>query len=203
MRTKVFVFALMMAFGFSSFAQNDSKLHFGLKVSPTLAWFKSDTKDVTSDGSKLGFAYGLMTDFAFTPNYVFATGVDVTYRGGKIKSADTSGNSVSINYTLQYIEIPLTLKLKTNEIGYITYFGKFGFAPGINIKAQIDGENGKSGIEPINIAFIVGLGAEYSLGGKTSLMGGITFNNGFVDVVKSSDLKLTTNFISLDIGLFF
>lgn len=210
MRTKVFILSGLALFSVSAFAQEGSKLNFGLKVAPTMAWFKPDVSGVASDGAKIGFAYGLMTDFSFTQNYAFGTGVDVTYRGGKLKS-DVDSFDFKQNYTLQFIEVPLTLKLKTNEIGYMTYYGKFGFAPGINIKAsrktEVNGETTdesiKSQIQPVNLALIVGLGAQYSLGGRTSIMFGLTFNNGFLDLIKEKDVKVTSSFLALDLGIFF
>jgi hypothetical protein len=41
---------------------------------------------------------------------------------------------------LKYLEIPLTLKLRTNEIGYITYWAQVGVGLGFNIKAKGDDE---------------------------------------------------------------
>jgi hypothetical protein len=41
-------------------------------------------------------------------------------------------------YKLKYAEIPLTLKLRTNEIGYITYWAQVGVGLGVNIKSKSD-----------------------------------------------------------------
>ena len=217
MRTKLFALALLTCFTTFSFAQegSDTKFRFGLKVAPTLAWLKPETKSVEADGAKLGFSYGLVADYNFSQNYAFGTGIEVSYRGGKLIAKDDV-NGVSANakssLTLQYIELPLTMKLKTNEIGYITYFGRFGFAPGINIKAKGDFESDdgseddvsiKSDIAVFNLSFLVGLGAQYSLGGKTAVMTGITFNNGFLDIDKTDGTKVTSSFIALDLGIMF
>lgn len=206
MRTKISLIAIA-AFLFSTvtYAQdNDSKFNFGLKLSPTIAWFKAEGTGVEKDGAKIGFAYGLVADINFAKNYCFETGIDVTYRGGKIKSIyeDTLGTYESKStITLQYIELPITLKLKTNEIGYMTYFGRVGFAPGVNIRASND--ISKKDVNPINLALLVGLGAQYSLGGKTAILIGLTYNNGFLDIAKESGVKLASNFIALDLGIMF
>ena len=215
MRTKLFAFALVTCFSTFSFAQegSDTKFRFGLKVAPTLAWLKPETKNVEADGAKIGFAYGLIADYNFSQNYAFGTGVEVSYRGGKLKSAGTADSlKYKSSLTLQYIELPLTMKLKTNEIGYITYFGRFGFAPGINIKAKADFERSagnendvsiKSSTSVFNLSFLVGLGAQYSLGGKTAVLTGITFNNGFLDIDDQEGTKVTSSFIALDLGIMF
>lgn len=196
MRAKVSLIALAFVAVAQTLNAQDSKFDFGLKVSPTLAWMKG-SGELSNNGSRIGFAYGLMADINFTNNYALGTGIDVTYRGGKLKQGDT----LKIKSVLQYIEIPVTLKLKTNEIGYITYFGKVGFAPGFNIKAA--GDFSKSEIFPLNLALVVGAGAQYSLGGKTALLAGLTFNNGFMDVIKAKSQKATSNFLSLDLGVMF
>lgn len=213
MRTKVFLIALAFVNSLTILQAQDSetKFAFGLKVAPTLAWLKSETKSIDSDGSRLGFAYGLMADYHFSKNYALASGVEVSYRGGKYK-AEEGGITAKSSITLQYIEVPVTMKLKTNEIGYITYFGKFGFAPGINIKAKADYDiNGvkdedvgiKSDINSFNLSFLAGIGAQYSLGGKTAVLAGITFNNGFLDVDKTDGFKATSSFLALDLGIMF
>ncbi len=192
---------------------------FGLKVAPALAWLKPDTKGIEGNGSKLGFSYGIMTDFNFTDNYAFATGLDITYRGGSLKFVTNDTTSSISDLTLQYVEIPLTMKMKTNEIGYMTYFAQFGFAPGVLIKARSDNET-KIGntttvakdndiikdISPVNISLLISVGTEYSLGGSTSILAGVTFNNGFIDVLKDKDGfqgKAIANYIALNVGVLF
>ena len=229
-----FVLILMVV---NAFAQSDSKLHFGLKAAPSLAWMRSDSKDFESDGSRFGFIYGLVTEFNFADHYAFATGIDITYRGGKSKSiitnvvrntantADsiTSTSTFSTTYSIQYIELPLTLKLKTNEIGYLTYYLQAGVAPGINIRARLkyssttqttiggttltssdedSGINIKENINNLNFSMIIGGGIEYTISGSTVLLAGIQFNNGFLDVF-DSDIKVNSNYLALTIAVLF
>ena len=104
------------------------------------------TKTTSSDGSKLGLAYGLVTEFRFADNYAFATGLEIAYRNAKIKgeTSTTIGDTLTTktvskaSMKLQYIELPFTLKLKTNEIGQFRYFLQIGIAPGFKIRARGD-----------------------------------------------------------------
>ncbi len=226
---KIFVIiTVLLATAFSSNAQSEQKFHFGLKASPSLAWVSTDSKGATSEGTKLGFGYGLITEFNFSDHYAFATGIDVNYRGGKMKfsSESTSGgvtttSILTSSLTIQYIELPITLKLKTNEIGYLTYFLQAGISPGLNIRAKADNStavqiNGspiqtlsednvdiKDQINNFNLSMILGGGVEYTLSGSTVLLVGITFNNGFLDVFDSSELKANSNFLGLTVGVLF
>lgn len=207
----------------------DQQFHFGFKFAPTLAWIKPDTKGLDRDGSKLGFSYGVVTEFRIQDNYAFATGLQVTYRGGDLtyrRDNNPLQPVYSYGINLQYIEIPLTLKMKTNEFNKIRYFGQFGFEPGFNIRARAkanmpgfdDEENFKDFIKPLNLSMIIGAGAEYTISGSTVLVGSLEFNNGFVDIldtqrvydplatppgVVDTEWKGSTNFFALNIGLLF
>jgi hypothetical protein len=210
---------------------DDQGLHFGLKASPSLAWFKTDTQGLESDGSKTGFIYGVIAEFKFAQRYAFATGIDVDYRGGKFKTVDhlktisleDSVVSQSASYNLQYIELPLTLKLKTNEIGSITYFMQIGVAPGIAIRARenydatsqttnagtvstttasVDKVDILDDINNLNVSMILGAGIEYTLSGATVLLAGIQFSNGFTDVF-DGDAKVNSNYLALNLGILF
>ena len=226
---KIILLGMIMTSSFALLAQDESTVHFGLKAAPSFAWLKTDSKDYTANGSKFGFSYGLMTEFNFTKRYAFATGIDVAYRGGKLKSifnipningGDSAVFTSEQAMILQYVEIPLTLKLKTNEIGYLTYFLQVGVSPGVNIRAKADSKttlqaNGvttsasedgidiKDDINSFNLSMIIGGGVEYTLSGSTTLLVGVQFNNGFMDVADGDDLKANSNYLALTVGILF
>ena len=215
MKRVIILLCLIFSASSFTFAQ---KFHFGLKAAPGLAWLKSDTKGVDGNGSKVGFSYGIVTEFAFNAaeNYAFATGLEVAYRGGKISSStiDTATLkeiSVKEKINLQYIEIPFTLKMKTNEIGAVKYFGQVGVAPAINIKSQIKTTIGsttveddfKDGTNSFNMSFVIALGMEYNLVGTTSGFVSVGFNNGLLDITKAKGEKVISNLLSLNVGVLF
>lgn len=204
---------------------DEQKFHFGLKASPVFSWARLDAPGAESDGIRIGFTYGLMTEFAFTKNYAFATGVDVSYRGGKYtyKFAGLNGLSNQIEVIdvtriqkFQMIELPLTLKLKTNEIGYIKYYGMFGGVPGFivkaneniessnqNVLADRDKRSNQSDFAFFNMSLHVGLGIEYNLGGSTAFTTGIHYTNGLIDIWKEKDAQMRMDAITLNIGVLF
>ena len=200
-------------------AQSDDlqQVRLGIKVAPSLVWMKANTRNIDGNGSKLGFSYGLMFDYNFTKNYALGTGLEIAYRGGKLK--DKTGvlppfTNRAATYNLQYIQLPVTIKLKTNEIGYLTYFGALGLETGFNISAKgtdlesypsSDKENIRSQITPLNLALLIQLGAEYSLGGHASIMVSAYFSNGFVDIIRTvtPNFDARSNGIGLNVGVFF
>src|SRR6476469_1234411 len=91
----------------------------GLTAHPNFGWIKSDIQGITSDGVRAGFSYGLLADFSFADNYTFSSGLMLSTINGQIeqRAAGTNPETSQTIYKLQYIEIPATLKLLTNDIG--------------------------------------------------------------------------------------
>jgi len=195
---------------------------FGINFDPVMSWFSPDSKPIDKDGAKLGFNGGLIIETNFQKNYIFATGINLTYLGGnllydssvvmKIKDGSpvTLQPGTTVEYTLQYISIPLSLKMKTNQIGYINYYGQLGLTPQVNIKARAKSEGGlldkDNVIEEIgifNLSYFIGGGIEYSLGGTTALNIGVFFNNGFIDLLENKDYKAAMNYFNLRVGVMF
>ena len=216
MKLKTIGLILIFCFCMQVMHAQKSDFRFGLKAMPTLVWLKSDTKGVSNDGTKLTFSWGFLAEYYFADNYAIASGVELVSRGGKTRVLDT----LKYNYRLKYIDLPINIKMRTNEIGYIRYFGQFGFTPGVNIgaKANIESksfskkdEDVKSEIAPINVALNIGLGIEYSLGGNTALVISANFNNGFLDISKKHkdangnnvDNKIISNYVALNVGVLF
>lgn len=188
-----------------------NKLRFGVFVAPTMSWMRpSAAKDgdqtQKSGGSKIGFMYGLMGDYNFTSNYAIALGLQVNSTGGKIETENPKAdylwaNKTSVDYTLQYLEVPLALKLKTDRMGKICFFGQAGLTIGFNISKKFTyeivqernamadttystGEKEKitgkiTSIAPIVFQMNVGGGMQYSIGPKLDAYVGLFFNNGF------------------------
>jgi len=195
---------------------DDQKFHFGLKATPTLCWLRVDAEGVKNDGIRIGFTYGLTTEFRIAKNYAFATGVDVSYRGGKYRVDLGSLGELKVTQRLQYLDVPIALKLKTNEIGYIKYYGSFGFLPGVLIKANQDVDSPNTSLIPnsskrsnqsdfsaFNMGLVVGGGLEYNVGGSTSFTAGLVYNNGFIDIWDMKDAQMNTDYITLNLGILF
>jgi hypothetical protein len=184
---------------------NAQEFRFGLTASPEFCWFGIHGDDIQSDGPRLGFQYGLLFEptIGSVERYAFSTGIIVNVAGGNISDVDTSLNLEFIsNIKAQYIEVPITIKLRTNEVNYMTYYGLFGMTPGINIQARdhiedgdgnviaedldIRDQTGTENYKLFNVSLTLGAGVEYAMTENTSLTGGIFFQNGFTNVFETS-----------------
>ena len=186
---------------FVSFNLAGQNFRFGINLDPVISWFSPDSKPIDKDGAKLGFNGGLIIETNFQKNYIFATGINLAYLGGnllydsaviiKVKDATAAAlqPGTTVEYNLQYISIPLSLKMKTNQIGYISYYGQLGLTPQVNIKARaksqgglLDKDNVIEEIGIFNLSYFIGGGIEYSLGGTTALNVGIFFNLSLIHI---------------------
>ena len=193
----------------------------GLTAHPTLGWVKPETGK--SNGLNLGFSYGLMADFNFAENYSFTTGLTITTINGKSTELNplpyyqagtmADPTAFDLKYMLQYVEIPLTLKLKTEKIGDVRWYGQFGLSNDFNIGARQDVQlAGKSIARDIRIkkdinfyraGLIIGGGLEYDVAKNTSVTTGLTFNNGFTDISDDKTRNVRNHYVGINFGVFF
>ena len=122
---------------------------------------------------------------------------------------------INRTYRINYFNIPFILKLKTNEIGYFTYYGEFGASIGIKTKALVEDDiiamnfdasdstisnilntdnssskkdiDIKEGTKTVRLGLSLGAGAEYNLSGNTSLFFQLNWNYFLFDQLKSAD----------------
>jgi hypothetical protein len=228
---KKIIFSFLILFSLT--AVQAQKVQMGLKFSPHLGWVKSDNKDIIENKSvKVGFSYGLIIDYNILEN--IGLSIEPTHTlyntNSTGKYLDTTVSPTYMNSKLmwkfQYIEIPISLKMRTKQIKKMTYFGKIGIAALIKTSAKINDEKANKNVNIFNFKMQVGGGVHYSLGGNTALLLGLTFHNGFVrfnkddtlieqskiskdaDVMGMKDVSLDKtslkpSYISLDIGILF
>ena len=225
---KKYLFGLMFIIFTSGLFAQDSKVAGGLYISPIVSWLKPDTKSIEKDGSRFGFGFGIPVDLNVSKNFAISTGISFQNTGGSLKfldsipvfeAADTTYSLKKgsiVNFKTQFIEIPLSLKGKTNEIGYITYFLKAGISPCFRYKAKGDvtvnsGDDIKAEVSSFNLGFHIAGGIEYSLGGSTKLLIEAIFTNGLTNFSKVETYdkgslkreKIIANNIALRLGILF
>lgn len=186
----------------------EDNFRLGLAINPNIGWFRYND-DKFESSSKLGFSYGLIADLGFAKNYYFSTGLLINSISSSLTSPNADGAG-SIKYDLvrlQYVDIPLTIKLKSEENDLGRFYGQFGFTTGFKVsgKQRIEGETKKNDI-PKDDLFRLGLqlggGAEWRLNDNLSVLTGLSFNNGFTRAINNEG-KPKTSYVALNLGLFF
>ena len=194
----------------------------GLEIGTIYSWLSTDSKQASAEEGRLGFTYGAFFDINLSENFAFSTGINMNYLGGTIKYSDPIAlkwdevtyqinKEAEVAYKVQYLEIPISIKGKTQEIGYITYFAKLGVNPSVALKtrADIDGDvtgepgkdlkdlNIKDNINPLSMGWHVGGGIEYSLGGTTSLIAELIFSQHFISMTQDNITNPSGNNVSV------
>jgi len=195
---------------------------FSIFADPQLSWFTSDTKQFKSDGTLMGFNIGFTADKYFAERYAIFTGLSINNLGGNLKymkdgyKLETRDSTykidagTSIKLKAQYLTVPLGLKFKTNEIGYFTFTAQVGVSGHVRLKGaawdetnSIDKETATQQFNLFFGSYLVGAGAEYSLGGSSSLQAGIIYSNGIFEAYKAGYGKVSVGSLSLRIGIVF
>lgn len=247
---KLFTLTAIALFANSMFAGGDENeiknFRFGLKVTPSINWYKPEGKLLAKNGIVPKFGGGLIMEFRLAKVASIQTGVQIDMDGGKIKYNNEGYNAPNANtvtyyynnsddviekfgltppsdsaglysfnqkYTLYqlnernykatYVTIPLMLKLKTKEIGMMTYFGQFGINNSFRWSVKADDKltvlnsstaSATDSKSKLNItkdcsvyvaSLTFGAGTELNLSGSTSVLIGVNYNLGFTNVVKS------------------
>lgn len=206
----------VVAFG-QEVAEDNRTFRIGLKASPNLSWLKEDKIETEQGKMGLGLNYGLETDILISNNLWVSTGMNINTFGGGYNAnlSDTTSRiylftetdtmqMVSRRYTFSTVTLPLTVKMKTKEVGYITYWGQFGLNVSYaykaratknrvlinNLEGELDDREEEMDIiddsNPIRLDLNIGLGGEYSLVGNTSLLFGLNWENGILRSLKKN-----------------
>lgn len=178
------------------------------------AWFSTGFQ-IDYDGGKINYNPTTSGNVSFVSNAgYYYNDNDGFLEVEKIGSTDTATLKRYDSYVLTnrtykstYLTLPINLRLKTKEIGYLTYYGNIGLLASIHLKSKANDEvfkNGSTSIsqsEDLNISkdmgfskfgFNIGGGVEFNLSGTTSFIAGINWIQGFSNYVKG-DSKYTAD----------
>ncbi|SKB29573.1 Outer membrane protein beta-barrel domain-containing protein [Parapedobacter luteus] len=182
----------------------------GITFSPNMGWMRYGDNDAFESSPKIGYAYGLLADFAFTENYYFSTGLLINTMNSEITFPDpvssAPNTSLRTTYRLQYAEIPLSLKLKSTMRYFRSYYGQFGFTSGFRLNAkeklaEADNRTKLDGAKFFRLALQIGGGVEWQLDHNLVMMTGLSFNNGFTTAVNHGDGR--NSYVAFNFGILF
>ncbi len=214
---KIVVFIAFFAFTVTQ-VMAQSNFRFGFQFSPTITWMNSSDNRINGNGVAFGGPkLGMVGERYFQENYAITFGIGFAFNQGGVLRHDFGGdlwknselssselhdlpNGVNLRYRIQYVEIPIGLKMRTQEFGYIRYYAEIPiFTLGIRTQARgsisgtaIDSEKEdiSKDVAPFALSWGIGGGIEYAVGPNTSLIGGIYYQNYFTDVTKDDGVKI-------------
>lgn len=210
---KKFLFLSLLFCAFASSAQ----LKLGLKIAPVIADNRATNEAQTAekDGSTIKFSIGLIADKPFADTYLLSSGL--VYLPKRVAFVDNSpvddgGEAIKEEYNVQYLQIPVSVKLFTNEVAPDL---KVYFQVGTGLEIKVFDEaiepqfTGVESFNPIDIPVILGTGVEFRAGLSTTIFGGISYQRGLVNTINQvnnpvlEDLAVRNTVVSFDLGVKF
>ncbi len=184
----------------------------GFQFSPTISWMTTNNNQIVNSGSNAGFKFGLIAENYFQENYAITSGINLLInQGGTLNHgiggnffptselSDTIYNNIEANENItrkfQMVEIPLGIKLRTNQFGYLRYYGEIPVLLHVRTQARADFlDTSRENITPdsgiVNLSWGIGGGAEYAIADDTAIVGGIYFHNGLLDMTANRRTQL-------------
>ncbi|MDZ7635463.1 MAG: outer membrane beta-barrel protein [Bacteroidales bacterium] len=175
---------------------------FVVHADPVISWMGSNESEYVNEGSKAGFDIGLNVLHFFAENYAISSGISIFSAGGRQSvteeitmvfnnfTRDVAAGE-EIRYNLRYLNVPVGLRLQTNQAGLLTYWTDLGFDIRLLLKstidipaAQIDHENAKTEVYGMNAGWHIGAGREYEMSIDASIIAGLSYAQDFFDVTK-------------------
>ena len=221
MKKITFAFLLFLISG-TAFAQWE----IGIKITPSIATNRivaPKELGFKTLNAKTHFGGGVIADYFFRENYALSTGIIYNSRGAGVSYLQpntTTGQRGSDEFSIQYLEIPVTLKLFTNEIGTDM---KLYFQAGGSLDPRITAKVNNEKLDPndekytrhfniMDISVLLGSGVELQLGESTKVFGGLSYHRGLIDIdnfyenkdqFNRNNISIKNNYVALDLGLKF
>ncbi len=195
-----------------------SQTKLGLKFSPLFSShkisLKSDQLEVYQGKTATRMSIGLIVDHPLTDTYFLSSGLIYLPKRVSINLEEENGGTAPTNpfesYDLNYLQVPLSLKLFTNEIAPdISLFFQVGLILEFKIFEQALNEDYEfiSKFNFFDTAAIIGTGIEYRLGINTLFFTSISLQKGLINIINRTNpeypLVIRNQIVSIDVGMKF
>lgn len=203
---------LLLVLTSSSYAQYKIGFQFSPILSANRVDFENNNFNIDSDGTALKVALGPIVDIQLTDNYYVSTGLLFASKRAGFEASDRVGGApFKEEYNLQYLQIPATLKLFTNEVSLDKrLFFQFGGTIEVNIKDEAESATQVlvEDFQFFDFSLLAGLGMEYQLGTSTIAFASLSYHRGLVNAVSAHNdmigkVILKNDYIGLNFGVKF
>ena len=214
MKKILFTFVITILMTINGFAQY-KPFQFGLNIAPSINVTKSNCDIIDKGTCKISYNWGFKGNFYFVENYGFSTGFNILNLKGGYTYQDPKLGKINAEIKNQYLEIPLTMIMRTEKIGKLRVVGNIGYGMGIRLNSLQENTNSKS--NPVDVsnqfsrvrhALIIKIGTEFNVYKSSCVSAYFVYNNNFSNIYKNSYLgkseyNISLNSLSLEIDFVF
>lgn len=188
----------------------------GLMLSPALSANRTitenDAYNMVSGTAKLKLSFGAFIDWLLQENYYFSTGLIFAPKNVTVQYTPAAGGpEVEESFNLQYLQVPVSLKLYTNELALDKrIFAQFGILNEVNIDQKPEEKPGMAlqKFRFFDFSLFIRGGLDFRVGYNTALFAGLSYSRGLINVLSRYQLpgesvRIKNDLVSLDVGIRF
>ena len=204
---KTLIFFLALSATFSTIAQG---LKIGIQFTPHVSYnrIKDQVEDfsVTRDGAGFRFTAGPVVDWYLMENVAISSGVWFSNKRAGVNFVDDStGSNKKPEYTLHYMQIPLSIKMFVNEIAgtwkpYIQVGGTLEFKVseklGNDVATAFEEAKNQGFAKFYDFGLFIGIGTEMKIFNSNSVFAAITYQRGLLNIMKGNYQKELAKYVS-------
>lgn len=212
MKKAFLTLAVVILLSVNVFAQY-KPFQFGLNITPGVNLTKINSDNIDNGSSFVTFNWGFKGNIYFVENYGLSTGFNILNVKGGYSYTDKNEDIFNSKIHNQYLEIPLSLIMRTEKIGNLRIFGNVGYGLGISLNSKQENIDPKNEIietsedfKKIRHGLIIKLGTEYNVYKASCISLALVYNNNFVNIYKKSnplERNVFLNQLCLEIGFMF
>lgn len=172
----------------------------------------NDSIEISKGSNAFNPSIALIADMPISAKYFFSTGIGYISKRVNLKVYESYPDIMHTqSYNIQYIQLPATLKLFTDEVALDKKL-YFQFGPIIEIPIHFK-ENDQNfqvikTIQPIDITLLLSAGLEIQIAPQTSIAIGLSYHRGLINIVKETEfpdetLEIKNDLFGFDITIKF
>lgn len=165
-----------------------SQIDIGIQIAPSISINRvaNDIKEFTLEADKANFSFtaGPVIDAYFTDNIAFSTGIWYANKKSTLISEGTN-----LAYSLQYVQVPITVKLFTNNISNNSrLYSQLGGTLDVKITEKalndqtLELRKSRAFGKLYDAGLLISAGIETNIGTSNKLYAGISYHRGLVNV---------------------
>lgn len=211
MKKIILTFIIIISLYINAFAQY-KPFQFGLNIAPGVNISKLNSDNVSNNLNTMSFNWGFKGNFYFVENYGFSTGFNILNIKSGYDYINNDRETISRKINNQYLEIPLSLMMRTEKIDKLRIFGNVGYGFGICLNSkQEDLYKGKTietenEFDYVRHGLIIKLGVEFNVYKSSCLTAALAYNSNFANIYKTDNTlehDVFLNNLCLEIGFMF